>query len=380
MLKTNSLLVVVLLIFFLPLSNSILANIEVESFRENDKMSDVEVVQSALDKLGEQGQGKLIFDGSRTYDINQCLELPRYTKGARKNFILEGNGAVMKATHDSVKIFNRIPKNQKEALDKMMSVRFVIEDFTFIGGTKGINIGATFGTTILRCNFHNQLEAAIDIQFGLQTRIEHCYATNCFKDNFILRTGEDWGGSGNNSQSNHSVIESCRVYARKGSHTSYKVLGSGGCVLSNIISEGSKEIDYAIYADRQGSTTVRYFKIDNFHLEHAPIKAGIYTRMTGNVDINGIFYQLSRKEFTLVHAGTKSGLINITNIPHYVSGTVMRQEQSGGGAVWNVKYCSKHFYNPSNWRVKNKKTDEYESKLPYYFSGQGGSYQISKKY
>lgn len=368
------------ILIFLFVSHSIMANIEVESFRKNDKMGDHEVIQKALDALASQGHGKLIFDGSKTYQIEQCLELPRHTKGGRKNFILEGNGAVMQAKHDSIKIFNRLPKNQNEALNKMMNVRFVIQDFTFIGGAKGINIGATFGTTVLRCNFHNQNEAAIDIQFGLQTRIEHCYATNCIKDNFILRTGEDWGGSANNSQSNHSVIESCRVYARKGSSTGYKILGSGGCVLNNIISEGNKEMDYAVYADRLGSTTVRYFKINNFHLEHAPIKAGIYVRMTGNVEIDGIFYQLSRKEFSLIHAGSQSGLINVKNIPHYVSGTVLRQEQSGGGAVWNVMYCSKQFYDPNNWRIKNKKTGEYDTKLPYYFSGQGGSYQIKKKY
>jgi hypothetical protein len=368
-----------LIIFFLLFSGNINAQLLVESFRtHSNKNNDAAVIQAAMDALAEQGQGSLTFDGSRTYKVNRNIELPKYAKGSRKNYVVIGNGTTLQATNDTIHIFNRMPLNQKEALDKMIGARFVIQDISFIGGAKGINLGATLGTSIERCNFNNMRVAAIDIQFGLQTVINHCYATNCFTDNFILRTGEDWGGSSNNSQSNHSVIQNSRVYARKGANTGYKILGSGGIVLRDIISEGSHEIEYAIYADRLNSTTVRYFKIENLHLEHAPAKAAIYVRMTGNTDIDCIFYQHARKgeEFTLIHAGSGAGLINLSNIPHYVGGTVMRQESQ---SYWNLMYSAKQLYDKENWRVKNKEGN-YERKLPFYFTWQGGGPQIKQKY
>ncbi|HET6245280.1 MAG: hypothetical protein H0V01_15760 [Bacteroidetes bacterium] len=370
-----------LFIFFFLFTGSVSAQLQVESFRNDlNQNNDAAVIQASMDALANQGHGSLSFDGSRTYKINRSIELPRYTGEGRKIYVINGNGAIILAGSDTLNIFNRIPQNQKEALGKMIGTRFIIQDLSFIGGAKGINLGGTLGSSILRCNFTNIRIAAIDIQFGLQTVISHCYATNCFEDNFILRTGEDWGGNSNNSQSNHSVIEYSRVYARKESKTGYKILGSGGIVLRDIISEGSHEIDYAIFADRLKSTTVRYFKIENLHLEHAPLKAGIYLSITGNTEINGIFYQHARKvgEFTLIHAGEGSGLINVASIPHFVTGTVMRLESPGCG-FWNLNFSAKEFYLKENWRIK-KADDTYESKLPFYFSGQGGGAQVKIKY
>lgn len=364
----------ILTVSMLCFVHMVVAQLEVESFRKAG-MADHEVIQLALDALGAQGRGKLSFDGSRTYRVARSLELPRRSQAG--HFVLEGNGALLRADSDTIHIFNRIPRNQREALNEMMSTRFVIQDFVFQDGAKAINLGATFASAILRCHFRNHHEAAVDIQFGLQTRIEHCLSTNCFKDNFVLRHGEDWGGNQNNSQSNHSVIESCRVFARKDGETSFKVLASGGVVLSNIISEGHGQVQYAVYADRLNSTTVRYFKIENFHLEHAPLKAGIYVRMSGNSEINGIYYQIARDEVPLILAGRQSGLMHVSNIPHFVKGSVMQQEQFGGGAVWVLTHCHRAFYQSSNWRVRNLE-GELVNELPYYFSGQEGGHGIRR--
>lgn len=362
--------------FSVLIAAPLLAQLQVEDFR-TPRMNDTQVVQTALDALGKQGKGSLAFDGSRTYEINRSLQLP---KGSGGMFVLLGHGTTLRATEDSVNIFHRIPPAQREALNEWTSTRFIIQDFTFSRGARGINLGATLGSAILRCNFYNHHIAAVDVQFGLQTRIEHCKATNCAKDSFVLRTGADWGGNDNNSQSNHSVIESCRVFTRQGSESAYKVLGSGGVVISNCISEGHGDINYAIYADRLSSTTVRLFKIENFHLEHAPLKAGIYLRMSGVTEINGLFYQLSRDEFTLVEAGRKCDLIHLMNVPHFVKGTVLRQDLDHGGASWNLMYCARPFYDAANWRVLNRNSNKYEESLPQFFSGQEGGLRTNKRY
>jgi hypothetical protein len=356
-------------ILYFAFISSAIAQLKVEDFRNGrNQENDSQVIQAAMDALATQGQGSLTFDGSRTYTISRNIELPKFTTGGRKIYVINGNGAVLQAQNDSIIIFNRIPSNQKEALDRMISARFIIQGLSFTGGAKGINMGATLGTAIEQCNFNNQREAAVDIQFGLQTKISHCYATNCYTDSFILRTGEDWGGNANNSQSNHSVIESCRVYARKGAKTGYKVLGSGGVVLRDIISEGSHEIEYAVYVGRLKSTTVRLFKMENLHLEHAPFKAAIFIHMTGIARIDGIFYQMARKgeEFTLISGNGPNLEIQVSNIPHYVGGTVLRQENQ---VNWYFRHCRKELYNPENWRVQDR-VGSYQKKLPANFSGQ----------
>lgn len=327
----------------------------------------------AMDKAGH---GSLELDGSKTYTFKSSAELPRYASGGKRMFVIQGNGAVLSSKNDTVCIFNRIPKDQNEALNKMMRTRFTINDITFISGKKGINLGATYQSSINRCNFKGQLKAAIDIQFGLATSIIHCNSTNAHKDNFVLRTGEDWGGGTNNSQSNHSVIDQCRVYARSGASTCFKVLGSGGVVIRDAISEGSKNVAYSVYVDRQNSSTVRLFKIENLHLEHKPSVAGIFIQSTGITTIDGVFYQLAYDGFRLIHAGDKTNHINLKNVPHYVSGTVIQQDYSSTG--WVLENCNNNFFKPGNWRVKNGM--KYSNRLPSHFRGAGYGPCVEKHY
>lgn len=352
------------------------AQVTVEDYyKESDGKDWGPAFTRAFKALAKDGHGSLELQGNKTYYFRSCVELPRYPKKQNPLYVINGNGATLQAIVDSVYIFNRIPKNQDEALNKMVDTRFIIKDLSFIGGSKGINLGATFQTQILRCNFKSQKQAAVDIQFGLQTVIRHCQTLHCKKDNFVLRTGEDWGGSANNSQSNHSVIENCRVYAGKDSKTAYKILGSNGVVLRDIISEGLSSIDYAIYINRLNSTTVRLFTLQNLHLEHSPKKAAIYAKSAGITTLDGIYYQFVKHgELALVHAGIGADEIIVRNIPHWVPGTVMKQERPGGSAAWVLSRCRKEFFYKENWRIRMKKGGEYKQKLPYYIKGSGYRY------
>jgi hypothetical protein len=348
----------------------ICAQIKVDDFYRRTDVDDTRAIQQAFNYIDSLGHGSIEFTGTKTYKVSQSIELPRYGKG-RRIIVINGNGCEI-VGKEGINIFNRIPKDQKEALDKMMSTRFVINDFTFTSGNKAINLGATYGTSINRCNFVGQKIAAVDIQFGLNTEINHCISTNARKDAFVLRCGEDWGGNTINSQSNHSVINMCRVYAAKGAGCSFKILGSGGVVLRDIISEGSHEAAYAVYFDRQGSTTVRLFTIQNFHLEHRLTQAAIYLKHTGITTINGLFYQHAYKDFPLVHAAVGAEHITLKNIPHFVQGTIIKAENNE--TAWLVEQCAKEFYNDANWFVGSQR------KLPFYFSGSGYRYQVKQKY
>jgi hypothetical protein len=360
------------------ITTSVMAQIRVDDFRkESDRLDDSKAMTRALAHLDSIGHGTLEFTGTKEYIVYKNVELPRHSKSGRRIFILNGNGCRITA-RPGVIVFNRIPKNQDEALNKMMSTRFAFNDFTIKGGAKAINIGATYGTSINRCNFEVQTEAAIDIQFGLNTVISHCNSNNAKKDNFVLRHGADWGGNGINSQSNHSEIRNSRVYAGAGSQTAFKVLASSGVVLRDNISEGSKEIDFSVYVDRLNSNTVRLFKLENLHLEHAPRKAGIYIRSTGVNTFDGIFYQLAYKGFPLFDVGNGSDQINLYNVPHYVNGTIIKQKNMDA-AAWNLMGCNAAFLKKENWCVGTKSGD-WEAKRPFYFYAQGYRYHIKKEY
>lgn len=351
----------------------VFGQLNVEDFRRKGETDDAAVLNRAMQSLDSAGHGSLNFDGMRTYYIKKNVELPRYKTKGRRIFVFNGNGAKI-VGQGEVNVFNRVPKDMKET-SKLMSSRFVFNDMTIYGGNKGINLCATYGSSINRCNFGEQKIAAVDIQFGLQTKISECNATNCRKDAFVLRSGKDFGGNNINSQSNHSVIESSRVFAKDGASSCFKILASSGVVLRDIISEGSSGIDYSIYFDQLTSNCVKLFKVENFHLEHKPQKAAIYTRNDGITTIDGVYYQLAFAGFTLVYAGEGSGQITLRNIPWYVAGTKIKQERN---AYWRVEYCHKNFYIRNTWLVKVNGV--WKSVMPAYFSGRGGRVQVEKAY
>ena len=112
-------------------------------------------------------------------------------------------------------------------------------------------------------------------------------------------------------------------------------------------------------------------------MEHKPIIAGIYINSKGITTIDGLFYQKAYDGFILIKSGKRSGQITLMNIPHYVSGTVIRQNKTGSGTAWKLLYCHKSFYKPENWQLKEV-NGNYINKLPFYFSGEGYRYQINK--
>jgi hypothetical protein len=364
------------LLIFLFTFSLLNAQVKVEDFyKKSDGKDLTPSIQRAFNYIDSVGHGSVEFDGTKDYIISSSLELPRYRSNKKRTIIINGNGCNLTATA-GITIFKRVPIDQKEALDKMMATRFVISDFTFTGGDRGIHLCATFGSVIQRCTFLGQKLASIEVQFGLATEIHHCLITNPAKDGIILACGQSWGGNAVNSQSNHSIISMCRVYSAKGSESSFKILGSSGVVLRDIISEGSHETKYAVYFDRQGSTVVRLFRIENFHLEHAPQSAAIYLNHTGIATIDGLFYQHAHPLFRLVEAAAGAEQVTLKNVPHFVKGTIL---YSGNNEIpWRLEFCSKEFYLPENWIISSSKGEE--KKLPFYFSGVGSKYHLKKTY
>ncbi len=229
------------------------------------------------------------------YLITAPLMLPR----SGGLVIVDGQGANIKAK-GGIAIFQSIPSDQSQAMD-WNKTRFLIQDFGQLsGGERGIFIGSSFNTVIRNIEFVGQTVAAIDLVFCLMSTVEQVLVTNVAHDGIVLRSAvsaEDksrvWPGTSyNNSQCNHTVVKSCRVYNKKGcTGTSFKVLQSTGVRLEDCISEGWPN-DRAVFFDAKDCTTAKLFTIKNFHLEHLPNSGALCFRSNGSlVEVDGLFLQ-----------------------------------------------------------------------------------------
>lgn len=303
-----------------------------------------------------------------TYHISGTLQLPR-TKGL---VIIEGNGSMI-IEHADVPVFQSVPESQKQAMI-WMGMRYDIRNFSGIqGGTKGVELGATYNTLIHNIDFSAQKNAAVDLIFCLMADISNVLVTNNQKDGIVLRTGYDmenhkalWPGAGvNNSQCNQTVVRSCRIYAGKGSDTGFKILQSSGVRLQDCIVEGFDN-QQAVYYSSKGCTTAKTFDISNFHLENNPLKGGICLFNWGGMcEIHGFFSQMLRREVPTIWI-MENGSYVLDNIPYWPPGAWIKTTAS----PWvRISDCAAALYHlDETWQSEYKTAASVNKK---YFILQG---------
>ncbi len=301
--------------------------------------------------LTREGKVQRIRFTPGTYTVRDTLHLPR----TGSLVIIDGQGAVIRAS-GGIPVFYSLPANQEEAM-VYNKTRYLIENFGRIeGGGKGIFIGSSFNTVIRNIEFVSQREAAVDLVFCLMTSLEHILVTNPFHDGFVLRSGVNsdtrenaWPGTSyNNSQCNHSVLRSCRVYNRKGTEgTSFKVLQSTGVRLVDCISEGWVNAR-AVFFDADRCTTAKFFAIENFHLEHAPYEGGLVFRSFGStVEVDGLFTQIASKESPTIWLMNNGNYV-FKNIPWWPEGAWVNSSHSPSVVI---QHCTNRFYRIADlWR------------------------------
>lgn len=278
------------------------------------------------------------------YVVDDTLHLPR----TRSLVVIDGQGAAIKASGD-FPVFYSLPRDQSEAM-VYNKTRYLIKDFGQItGGGKGVFMGSSFNTVIENIEFIGQKEAAVDLVFCLMCTVEKVLITNPLHDGIVLRSGVDeatrnnaWPGTSfNNSQCNHTVLRSCRVYNRKGTKgTSFKVLQSTGVRLIDCISEGWENAR-AVFFDAKGCTTAKYFSIQNFHLEHAPFDGGLVFQSFGStVEVDGFFTQIASAESPTIWLMNNGNYI-FKNIPWWPSGAWVNSSHSPAVVI---QHCTNRFY------------------------------------
>lgn len=200
--------------------------------------------------------------------------------------------------------------------------RYTIRDFASItGGRKAIDLQATLNSTVMDVRLNGQTETAVDLRFCLMARLQNILVTNPVQRGFVVRCGDWPGANTSNSQSNHTVLEQCRVYCSASTTAAFSVLNSGGVHLVDCISEGSPA-DYDLYLTaRKDSSTedpannpvVKAFSLSNFHVEHRLRKASIHVNMPpkATVNLENIYWN-SPIGAPVIHY--VSGQVNVSNI------------------------------------------------------------------
>jgi hypothetical protein len=292
------------------------------------------------------------------YVVKDTLHLPR-TGGL---VIIDGQGSNIKVIKGKP-LFYSVPKDQSEAM-VFNKTRFLIKDFGQIqGGTKAIFLGSSFNTVIQNIEFGSQTEAAIDLVFCLMCTVKEVLVTNVEHDGIVLRSGVDadtrlnaWPGTSyNNSQCNHTVLQSVRVYNKKGcTGTSFKVLQSTGVRLLDCISEGW-ENERAVFFDASRCTTAKFFSIQNFHLEHTPRDGALVFRSFGStVEVDGLFLQTASKTSPAIWLMNNGNYI-FKNIPWWPEGAWVNSSHSPSVVI---QHCTNSFYEIGKYWRNGERPDE----------------------
>ncbi len=255
------------------------------------------------------------FSAAAEYTCAEDIVLP-----GKQLLVIDGKGCTLKLGPKS-NGFTMVVTDQKEAMRRTAN-RYTIRDFAMIqGGRKAIDLQATLNSTIVNCRMTGQSDVGIDLRFCLMARVQNVLVTNPTRKGIQVRCGDWPGANARNSQSNHTVLDQCRVYASATTTEAFTVLGSGGVHLVDCISEGAMA-DYDLFLSAGSATdldapatnpVVKSFSLSNFHVEHRLRKASIYVNMPVKctVDLSNIYWN---SPITVPVIEYVSGQLNVSNI------------------------------------------------------------------
>ena len=234
------------------------------------------------------------FSAAAEYRASGDIILP-----ASRHLVIDGKGCRLLLASTSNGFTT--PIADQRMAQQRTGCRYSIRDFGLIeGGRKAVDLQATLNSTMTDLRLSAQSEVAIDLRFCLMARVQNVLITNPAQRGIAVRCGDWPGASTSNSQSNHTVLEQCRVYCAPTTTQAFTVDNSGGVRLQDCISEGAEaDHDLFLSARTDGSEdgvannpVVKAFTLDNFHVEHRLRKASIHVNMPPKsaVVLRGIYW------------------------------------------------------------------------------------------
>jgi hypothetical protein len=266
------------------------------------------------------------------------IDLPKSTTSVSKQLHLNlmGNTLSDGSAAGLDYLIGRKPTDQTEALNVMQSWAFVIENGCLRG--KGtcvlLDLGATYNSVARNLRLENA-KKGIWYKFCLLGRVEHVMSSGIGEESIFIDRGDWTGATNSNSQSNHSKVESCRVFNKGGNFAAYRVQGCSGIEICNSISEGG-DPQYHIHFNSQASTVVKDFRCKTIHLESKGTSGGLYARISGGIiEVDGVYSQYDNNLFIAESAGGPVDMV-VSNVPWLTSGTKF---QSIGNTRWAFTDC-----------------------------------------
>lgn len=213
-----------------------------------------------------------------------------YAKSYSRIFLIEGNGAKITVTADT--LLTRTYASLSEA-NAGIDMQLRISNVEFLGNGSNVCIAvqANYGAKIEGCRFSN-FHTAYKGGWTMGTVIEQCY----FWENYIsidLDYARFSGGSNSASQSNHSIVRDCKFRHSAGQFAAIKATAVSGLRIHGCIFEGVENgPQYEVYFDDNSSTVVKDFEIKNCHIEQKQSVCAVYIRLKdGFAYVSNIFSQ-----------------------------------------------------------------------------------------
>ena len=295
--------------------------------------------------------------------LTSSLDLPKSTTARNKKLSINlgGNAIYDNSVSGLSYLIGRIPTGQTEALNVMQSWGLHLYNGTLQGkgsqtGTL-LDLGSTYNSNVHDV-YVKDAQYGIWYKFCLMSTIRNCMSNNIFNTPFLLDNG-DWTGAGlTNAQSNHSLIEQCRVFNNDNAFAAFKIIGASGTIVRQSISEGGSP-SYHIYWDALNSSVVKDGKLDTIHLESTSSVCGIRVSLgSGYFVMDGVFSQYDN----IIEAVSSSGYPHfyVKNIPWFTSGSYLKT--SGTNAIWSFEECIFNASGSSIW---------VGGVMPYYWYQEG---------
>lgn len=292
------------------------------------------------------------------------LDLPKSTTSLHKQLTIDlgGNCIFDNSTSGLPYLIGRKPVDQTEALSVMQSWSLHMYGGTLRGkgaatGTL-LDLGSTYNSNVHDIWVQNA-QYGIWYKFCLMGTIRNCMSNSILNTAFSLDNGDWTGVNSSNAQSNHSLIEQCRVFNNNGAYAGFKVIGASGTIIRHCISEGGVP-QYHIFWDSKGSTVVKEGLIQTTHLESSATTAAVKVRLAGGcMTLDGVF---SQYDSTLIDAEAATGYphLYVKNIPWLTSGSKLKT--LGTAVIWSFDECAFDASNAALWVGGTK---------PYYWYQSG---------
>jgi len=299
---------------------------------------------AAVNASASNAVGKIIL--TKDIGLTQPLNLPKTFTGEtatvkrtkKLTIDLAGCRLFDATTAGLPYLIGRKPVDQNEALNVMQGYALHLCNGELWGNSTAatgtlLDLGATFNSIVENVNVA-MAQRGIHFKFCLMSTMRNCMAASIHVTPFIVDNG-DWSGAGlANAQSNHTLIEQCRVYNRDNSYSAFSVIGASGTIIRQCISEGLAP-QYHVWWDSKGSTVVKDGKIEGLHIESSSKVAGIKAKLaSGYMIITDVYSQYDN---VLIDAEATVGYphVYVKRVPWFTPGSKLK---TGSNAVgWNFE-------------------------------------------